>query len=98
MWLGFGWPARGALERRDTAFESLVELSTRVREARLVISQVTTWSDPLISNFDYTNYLAGVRALVGPEKRRTRTIHLHILRFRCWLFRVVGVSWTKHRT
>ncbi len=68
VWLGFGWPARGALERRDTAFESLVELSTRVREARLVISQVTTWSDPLISNFDYTNYLAGVRALSDLKK------------------------------
>jgi VWFA-related protein len=61
VWLGFGWPARGPLEHGDTAFEWLVELSTRVREARLVISQVTTWSDPLIFNFDYTNYLAGVR-------------------------------------
>jgi hypothetical protein len=61
VWLGFGWPARGPLEHSDTAFESLVELSTRIREARLVIYQVTTWSDPLIFNFDYTNYVAGVR-------------------------------------
>ena len=68
IWLGFGWLARGPLEHRDTAFESLVELSTRVREARLVISQVTTWSDPLIFNFDYTNYLAGVRTLSDLKK------------------------------
>jgi VWFA-related protein len=61
VWLGFGWPARGPLEHGDTAFESLVELSTRIREARLVISQVTTWSDPLTSNFDYTDYIAGLR-------------------------------------
>jgi VWFA-related protein len=68
VWLGFGWPARGPLEHGDTAFESLVELSTRIREARLVISQVTTWSDPLIFNFDYTNYLAGVRTLSDLKK------------------------------
>jgi VWFA-related protein len=61
VWMGFGWPARGPLEHSDTAFASLVELSTRIREARLVIFQVTTWSDPAVSNFDYTQYLAGVR-------------------------------------
>jgi hypothetical protein len=43
-------------------------LSTRIREARLVIAQVTTWSDPLISNFDYTDYLAGVRTLSDLKK------------------------------
>ncbi len=68
VWLGFGWPARGPLEHGDTAFESLVELSTRIREARLVISQVTTWSDPLISNFDYTDYVAGLRTLSDRKK------------------------------
>ena len=68
VWLGFGWPARGPLEHGDTAFESLVELSTRIREARLVISQVTTWSDPLISNFDYTDYIAGLRTLSDLKK------------------------------
>lgn len=68
VWLGFGWPARGPLEHGDTAFESLVELSTRIREARLVISQVTTWSDSLISNFDYTDYIAGLRTLSDLKK------------------------------
>jgi VWFA-related protein len=59
VWLGFGWPARGPLEHSDAAFELLVELSTRIREARLVISQI--WPDPLIFDFDDTGYLAGVR-------------------------------------
>jgi VWFA-related protein len=68
VWMGVGWPARGPLEHRDAAFESLVELSTRIREARLVISQVTTWSDPQISNFDYMDYLAGVRTSSDLEK------------------------------
>jgi VWFA-related protein len=81
VWLGFGWPARGPLERRDdapsmgswlisssTPFTSLVELSTRIREARMLISQVTAWSDPVVSDFDYTHYLAGVRTLSELKK------------------------------
>ncbi len=59
VWLGFGWPARGPLEHGDTAFELLVELSTRTREARLVISQI--WPDPLSFNSDDPGYLAGLR-------------------------------------
>jgi VWFA-related protein len=71
VWMGFGWPARGPLEPRDTAFASLVELSTRIREARMVISQVTSWSYPIsVSNFHCTDYVAGVRTppdLIGSE-------------------------------
>jgi len=77
VWMGFGWLARGPLERKDTAFESLVELSTRVREARLVISQVTTWSDPLIFNFDYANHLAGVRTPSDLKKSDPEAASLH---------------------
>jgi VWFA-related protein len=61
VWIGFGWPPLGKLKFGDTPFTSLVELSTRIREARMVICQVTPWSDPAVFNFDYTNYLAGVR-------------------------------------
>ena len=81
VWMGFGWPARGPLERKDNApfmgswlissstpFTSLVELSTRIREARMVISQVTAWADPVVSDFDYTHYLAGVRTLSELKK------------------------------
>jgi VWFA-related protein len=59
VWLGFGWPVREPLEHRDAAFESLVELSTRIREARLVICQI--WPDPLIFDLDDTGHLAAVR-------------------------------------
>ena len=81
VWMGFGWPARGPIERNDNAplfgsrlissstpFTSLVELSTRIREARIVISQVTAWADPVFPNFDYTQYLAGVRTLSDLKK------------------------------
>ena len=81
VWMGFGWPARGPLERKDNApfigswlvssstpFTSLVELSTRIREARLVISQVTAWTDPMMPDFDYAHYLAGVRTLSDLKK------------------------------
>jgi VWFA-related protein len=61
VWMGFGWPARGPLEHKGSPFVSLVELSTRIREARMVVSQISSWSDPVVSNFDYTDYLAGVR-------------------------------------
>ena len=64
VWMGFGWPvARGREEHKDTAFSSLVELSTRIREARMVISEVTARTEPLAFNFKdtYKDYLAGVR-------------------------------------
>jgi VWFA-related protein len=62
VWIGFGWPVTGGREEnRDNEFFSLVELSTRIREARMVISQVTAWPEALFFNFDYTDYLAGVR-------------------------------------
>ncbi len=47
VWMGFGWPVNlGAQPNRDNDFYSLVELSTRIREARIVICQVTDWPDP----------------------------------------------------
>jgi VWFA-related protein len=59
VWLGFGWPGHVPLEHGYAAFESLVELSARIREARLVISQI--WPDPLIFDLDDTVHLAAVR-------------------------------------
>ncbi len=65
VWMGFGWPgARWHKQDKDTAFSSLVELSTRIREARMVISQVTARTDPAAFDFNYTykDHLAGVRS------------------------------------
>ncbi len=65
VWMGFGWPVvRGREEHKDTGFSSLVELSTRIREARMVISEVTARTEPAAFSFNdfYKDYLAGVRA------------------------------------
>jgi VWFA-related protein len=68
VWMGFGWPGAGGLyEDKNTAFSSLVELSTRIREARMVISQVTARTEPAAFTFidPYKDYLAGVRTPSG---------------------------------
>jgi VWFA-related protein len=47
LWMGFGWLAvHGPEEYKDAAFPWLMELSTRVREARMVISEVTARIEP----------------------------------------------------
>jgi VWFA-related protein len=73
LWMGFGWLAvHGPEQYKDAAFPWLVELSTRIREARMVISEVTaraepitarTRTEPMDSEFkdSYKDYLAGVR-------------------------------------
>ena len=64
LWMGFGWPVtRGREDLRDAYFSSLVELSTRVREARMVICEVTARNKPMVLDFKetYRDYLAGVR-------------------------------------
>jgi VWFA-related protein len=73
VWMGFGWPgARGLREDQDTAFSSLVELSTRIREARMVISEVTARTEPAAFSFKdfYKDYLPGVRT---PSEMEVRT-------------------------
>lgn len=78
VWIGFGWPvAFGMLENPESNFDILVELSTRIREARIFIAQIYGWPDPLKFNFPYTNYLNGVRSaseleqpdIIGPAAR-----------------------------
>jgi VWFA-related protein len=63
VWIGFGWPPPGPLAHGETAFPWLVELSTRIREARMIISQVTARTEPQAFDFNdtYKNDLAGVR-------------------------------------
>jgi VWFA-related protein len=75
VWMGFGWPAAIVREEhKGSAFSSLVELSTRIREARMVISQVTAWPDPQPVSFNYTDYLAGVRTPSELEERGRGTV------------------------
>jgi VWFA-related protein len=73
LWMGFGWPAvRGREQHKDTDFSSLVELSTRIREARMVISEVTARTEPMALDFkgSYHDYLAGVRTPSELEESR----------------------------
>lgn len=73
VWIGFGWPvAFGYQETLEGDFDLLVELSTRIREARMVISQISSWPDPEIFNFPYTNYVEGVRLASELEKPDTK--------------------------
>ena len=86
LWMGFGWLAvHGPEQYKDAAFPWLVELSTRIREARMVISEVTaraepieaepftarTRTEPTALDFKdtYKDYLAGVRTPSELEER-----------------------------
>jgi VWFA-related protein len=81
VWMGFGWlPVDGPKEYKDGAFSSMVELSTRIREARMVISEVTVRTQPegrhvageptaLDFKDSYKDYLAGVRTPSELEER-----------------------------
>ena len=65
LWMGFGWPVvRAREEHKGSSFSSLVELSTRIREARMVISEVTVRTEPQAFDFKdtYKDDLAGVNA------------------------------------
>ena len=74
LWMGFGWLAiNGNQHYKDEAFPWLVELSTRIREARMVISEVTVRTQPdgsvaaggeptaFAFKNSYKDYLGGVR-------------------------------------
>jgi VWFA-related protein len=62
VWMGFGWPVTERFEHIETTFDSIVELSTRMREARIVLYQITDWSDPENFNFDYKNFVSGIHS------------------------------------
>lgn len=51
LWMGFGWlKVDRTSQYKDRAFPWLVELSTRLHEARVVISEVTARSEPVTPN------------------------------------------------
>ena len=66
LWMGFGWPSvRGRAEdnTRTLLFPRWWSFPSRIREARMVISEVTARTEPLALDFKntYQDYLAGVR-------------------------------------
>ncbi|HEX4321721.1 MAG TPA: hypothetical protein VHZ52_12495 [Acidobacteriaceae bacterium] len=66
LWLGYGWSALGKLDAKGDPFPVLVELATRIREARMVIYEITPWQDPE-TPVDYQPYLPEVRSQSDPR-------------------------------
>jgi hypothetical protein len=68
IWIGYGWSILGELHASGGPFPVLVELSTRIREARMVIYDINPWPDPeipvhdKIPEIDYHHFLRGVRS------------------------------------
>lgn len=57
LWIGPGWPV---LLGGAYGFDEFTELSTRLREARIMLDNVTVWPNPeaVNSKFNYRDYLA----------------------------------------
>jgi hypothetical protein len=76
LWVGYGWSIRGELNSSGGPFPILVELSTRIREARMVIYDISPWPDPeipvhdKIPTIDYRQFLPGVRSSADPGLQR----------------------------
>jgi len=72
IWIGYGWSVLGRLDAKGGPFPVIVELSTRIREARMVIYDITPWPDPeipvhnKIPTIDYRRFLSGVRLPSDP--------------------------------
>jgi VWFA-related protein len=56
IWIGPGWPV---LRGGDNGFDEFTELSTRLREARISLDNVTVWPNPEVANskFNYRDYV-----------------------------------------
>jgi VWFA-related protein len=57
IWIGGGWPTSTLI---SSQFHEIVQFSTRLREARITLYQVTS-RPPMDRDFHYLNYLAGVK-------------------------------------
>lgn len=71
VWIGFGWPVSSGnsrFEHVETPFSAIVELSTRIREARLALYQITGWVDSGSFNFPDTKFIAGIHSKSELEK------------------------------
>lgn len=63
VWMGFGWPAtfdRKGEKKRD--FYNLVELLTRLREARIALCQIAFGPDPDVQGREYTRDMPAGRS------------------------------------
>ena len=95
-------PVHGPEKYKDAAFPWLVELSTRIREARMVISEVTARTEPFTARTRTEPTASDSKTLIktilrGFARRRSwksgALVRTHILRFRYWPFRAVALLW-----
>lgn len=57
FWMGNGWPLG---EGCQDSFDWITEFSTRMREARIVLSGISAWPNPADRDLDYKESLRGV--------------------------------------
>ena len=62
IWIGPGWPVNGYISSHDDPFPLLVEFLSRIRDARMVVYQVSPWLESDNRDFAYTIYTAGARS------------------------------------
>lgn len=77
VWIGPGWPIDDSISISGGLFPLLVELLTRIRDARMVIYQASSWAETN-HDFAYTLYAAGVRSS-SKLKAATRYFSLPVL-------------------
>jgi VWFA-related protein len=57
VWIGLGWPVSSG----EIGFEEATELSTRLREARIMLDNVNVWPNP-DQSFNYRDYIEAPRS------------------------------------
>lgn len=74
MWIGPGWPVRGG----DIGFDEATELSTRLREARITLDNISLWPNP-DQSLNYRDYLEAPRSQrdMQPAKMALPVIATH---------------------
>jgi VWFA-related protein len=74
VWISPGWPVNGG----DIGFDEATELSTRLREARIMLDNVNVWPNP-DQSFNYHDYLEAPRSQkdMQPAKMALQVIATH---------------------
>lgn len=80
LWIGPGWLVDGYLPETERPFLLLVDLLTKIREARMVIYQASPWPETRNRDFAYPLYTSGVRSASELDRKgATRFFSLPVL-------------------
>ena len=74
VWISPGWPVNSG----EIGFDEATELSTRLREARIMLDNVNVWPNP-VQSFNYHDYLEAPRSQkdMQPAKLALQVIATH---------------------